>query len=85
MSAAATTGSMPPHGRDPCVCLPRTLILNASDEAIIGPGFVTTIPCGAFVTCMPNITSGFSSSKIPSLSINSAPPSSPSGDPSSAG
>ena len=40
ISDAAIIGSTPLHGREPCVCLPWTVILNASAEAIIGPGLV---------------------------------------------
>ena len=85
ISEAATIGSTPFHGRDPCVCLPSTVILKASAEAIIGPGLVQSCPCLALETCIPKIASGFSASKSPSFNINSAPPSSPSGAPSSAG
>ena len=32
-----TIGSPPPHGLAPCVCRPRTVMLNEFDAAIAGP------------------------------------------------
>ena len=84
ISKAAIIGSLDDQGVDPCDCLPLILILKASAEAIAGPAFTAIAPLYELVTCIPNTTSGFSL-KMPSFNINSAPPSSPSGGPSSAG
>src|SRR5690606_28393558 len=86
MSAAATIGSTPPHGRDPCVWRPWTTMLKRSDAAMAGPLRTPICPaCRVENTCRPNTASGRKSRNTPWASISSAPPASPSGGPSSAG
>src|SRR3546814_932739 len=85
-SAAATIGSTPPHGAEPCVWRPWTSMVNLSDAAISGPPRTAIRPaCTDENTCRPNIASGLKSANRPSSSISDAPPSSPSGAPSSEG
>ena len=83
---ATAIGSIPCHGYAPCVCFPFTFIENQSLAAIVEPGLYLIVPISVFeLICMPNIASIFGWSITPSLTISSAPPSSPAGAPSSAG
>jgi hypothetical protein len=80
-------GSTPAQGREPCVCLPRTVIVHSSALASIGPLRVPSVPTGsADHTCSAMAASGTNWSNTPSCSIFAAPKISPTfGGPSSAG
>ena len=83
---AVTIGSVPVHGVEPWVWIPSISILNSSTAAIIPRGLTCTWPALIWDhMCNPKIASTFGFSKTPSLTISSAPPSSPAGAPSSAG
>src|SRR3546814_4294156 len=85
-SAAATIGSTPPHGAEPCVWRPWTSMVNLSDAAISGPPRTAIRPaCTDENTCRPNIASGLKTANRPSSSRRDEQRSSPEGAPSSEG
>ena len=66
ISAAAATGSTPPHGREPCVWRPFTVMVKRSEAAISGPGRTPIVPTlSVLKTCRPNMASGLKASNTP--------------------
>ena len=83
---AITTGSIPRCGAAPCDCCPMMRTLKWSTAASAGPDVKPTFPTSISAKlCSPKIALGAGSCSTPSLTMRSAPPSSPGGGPSSAG